>query len=269
MNKSKKANAYLLVGALLVGFFVLLAIVSTFYTPYDPTENDYAIRYGKPSLEHLMGTDKFGRDVFSRVIKGIGTTMFVGGMVVIIGGGIGMIIGAFTGYFGGWVDSIVMRICDVINGFPSVLLALVFISVCGTGKVNVIMALSVVFIPSFARIVRGEYIKLKEMDYIKSARLFGAGHLRIMFLHIFPNLKSTLIGAVTIGFNNAILAESGMSYLGIGVVPPDASLGMMLSEYQGRLASAPWCALYPGIVIVLIILGFSLLAEGVRRLSDD
>lgn len=269
MKERRKLNGYLIAGLIIAGLFLVLAVVSCFYTPYDPTKNVYRDRFLSPGWEHLMGTDKFGRDVFSRVLKGIGTTMYIGAMVLLLGGGIGTLVGALTGYFGGVVDSIVMRISDAVNGFPSVLLALVFISVFGSGKTNVIMVLSVVFVPSFARVVRGEYIKLKERDYVKAARLYGASHFRIIFLHIFPNLKATLIGALTVGFNNAILAEASLSYLGIGVVPPDASLGMMLSEYQGRLSTAPWCGLFPGLVIVLLILGFSLLAEGVRRLSDD
>lgn len=268
MKKQKRLNTYLCAGITIVGVFVLLAVVSAFYTPYDPAANNINERLLSPSLKHLMGTDKFGRDVFSRVLKGIGTTVFVGSMVLLIGGSLGTVIGALTGYFGGMVDAIVMRINDALNGFPSVLLALVFVSVCGSGKLNVILALSVVFVPSFARVVRSEYIKLKEMDYVKAAKLMGASELRIIFVHIFPNLKATLIGAVTVGFNNAILAEASLSYLGIGVVPPDASLGMMLSEYQGRLSTAPWCAVCPGIVVVLLILGFSFIAEGIRRNID-
>ena len=261
----KRKNAYLISGGIIIAAFLILIIVSIFYTPYDPVQNSYGERLLAPSAKHLMGTDKFGRDVFSRVMMGLKTTALVGTLVVFIGGGIGTVIGALTGYFGGIVDEIIMKINDAINGFPSVLLALVFISVFGMGRANVIAALSVVFIPSFARIVRSEYIKLRERDYVKSARLMGASHIRIIFAHIFTNIIPTLIGAFTVGFNNAVLAESGLSYLGLGVVPPDASLGMMLSEYQSRLSSAPWCVLFPGIVIVLLILGFSLFAEGIRK----
>ena len=143
------------------------------------------------------------------------------------------------------------------------MLALVFISILGTGKYNIILALGIIFIPSFARIVRGEFIRLKELDYVKSAKLMGAGKMRIMFVHILPNAMPALLSAITVGFNNAVLAEAGMSYLGIGVQPPDASLGKMLSEAQSFLFSAPWYVIFPGIVIILLILGFSFLSEGI------
>ena len=174
-------------------------------------------------------------------------------------------IGAFTGYFGGWLDEVLMRFNDAVVSFPSILLALVFISILGPGKYNVILALAVVFIPSFARMTRSEFLSQREMDYVKSARLMGVPHMRIIFVHILPNVLPTVFATAAIGFNNAILAEAGMSYLGIGVQPPDASLGKMLSDAQGYLQSAPWYALAPGLTIVWIVLGFSLFSEGIRR----
>ncbi|MCR5518479.1 MAG: ABC transporter permease [Lachnospiraceae bacterium] len=261
----KKLNMYLVVGAIMVALCVVLAVTSFVYTPFSPTENSYALRYHEPDKVHIMGCDKFGRDVFSRVLKGIGNTMGVGFCVIMISGIIGTILGAVTGYFGGIVDTVIMRFNDAINGFPSVLLALVFISVMGTGKLNVITVLSIVFIPSITRVVRGEFIKQRNMEYVKLARLLKINPVRIIFVHILPNVGNTLAGTFTIGFNNAILAESGLSYLGVGVMPPDASLGLMMSEYQGKLMSAPWCSMYPGLVIMIIIVGFTLLAEGIRR----
>jgi len=154
-----------------------------------------------------------------------------------------------------------LRINDVVFAFPSILLALVFVSIFGTGKYNVIGALGIAFIPSFARIVRGEFIKYREMDYVKSARLAGVPEFRIIFVHILPNAMPVLLSSIMIGFNNAVLAEAGMSYLGIGVQPPSASLGSMLSESQTYLFSAPWYALFPGLMIILMVLGLSLLAD--------
>ena len=154
-----------------------------------------------------------------------------------------------------------MRVNDVVFAFPSILLALVFVSIFGTGKYNVIGALGIAFIPSFARIVRGEFIKYREMDYVKSARLAGVPEFRIIFVHILPNAMPVLLSSIMIGFNNAVLAEAGMSYLGIGVQPPSASLGSMLSESQTYLFSAPWYALFPGLMIILMVLGLSLLAD--------
>ena len=198
-------------------------------------------------------------------MKGIGTTVLISTLVILFSGTAGIIIGAFTGYFGGIIDEIVMRITDALNSFPSILLALVIISLLGSGKQNVILSLGIVFIPSFVRIVRGEFIRLRDSEYVKNARLMGVGTLRIMFVHILPNIMPTFIVSVIVGINNTILAESGMSYLGIGVQPPDASLGKMLSDAQGYLFNAPWYALAPGITIVIIVLGVSLIGEGVRK----
>ena len=178
---------------------------------------------------------------------------------------VGAVLGASAGYFGGIVDEVIMRINDALNSFPSILMALVVVSILGTGSRNVIIALSIVFIPSFVRVVRSEYMRCRNADYITNARLMGVSRIRIMFVHILPNIMSTFLVAVTVGFNNAILAESGLSYLGIGVQPPDASLGKMLSDAQGYLFTAPWYAVFPGLTIVLFVLGFSLIGEGIQR----
>ena len=247
---------------------LVLAIVGFFWTPYSTTAMSASERFVGPSLRHLFGTDNFGRDIFSRVMKGMGTTILISSLVVLIAGSVGILVGALTGYFGGIVDEVIMRFTDAVNGFPSILLALVVISVLGTGRQNLILSLAIVFMPSFVRIVRSEFIRLRDADYIGRARLMGVGKLRILFVHILPNIFSTFWVSVTIGFNNAILAESGMSYLGIGVQPPDASLGNMLSDAQGYLMTAPWYALAPGIAIVWVVLGFSLLSEGIRRLQQ-
>lgn len=247
---------------------LVLATVGFFWTPYSTTAMSASERFVGPSLRHLFGTDNFGRDIFSRVMKGMGTTILISSLVVLIAGSVGILVGALTGYFGGIVDEVIMRFTDAVNGFPSILLALVVISVLGTGRQNLILSLAIVFMPSFVRIVRSEFIRLRDADYIGRARLMGVGKLRILFVHILPNIFSTFWVSVTIGFNNAILAESGMSYLGIGVQPPDASLGNMLSDAQGYLMTAPWYALAPGIAIVWVVLGFSLLSEGIRRLQQ-
>lgn len=245
---------------------LLLCILAGFFvTPYDPEAMDASSKLAGISLKHIMGCDNFGRDIFSRVLKGSGTTLMIAVATVFIGTLTGTVIGALCGYFGGIFDEIVMRINDAIFAFPSVLLALVFISMLGAGKINVMIALGVAFIPSFARIVRSEFIRQKNMDYVKSARLMGATHTRIIFVHILPNTLTVLLSSVMIGFNNAVLAEAGMSFLGIGVQPPDASLGRMLSESQAYLFSAPGYAVFPGLVIILMVLGFSLLADGLRR----
>jgi len=264
----QKQNKYFLVGLAMTGLVLVLAVLSFFWTPYSTTSMSTSERFHAPSWKHLFGTDNFGRDIFSRVMQGIGTTILISSLIVLISSGAGVLVGAVTGYFGGIVDEIVMRITDAVNGFPSILLALVVISIMGSGKQNVILSLGIVFSPSFIRIVRSEFIRLRDADYIMRARLMGVRKLRILFVHILPNIFSVFWVSVTIGFNNAILAESGMSYLGIGVQPPDASLGKMLSDAQGYLGRAPWYALAPGLTIVWIVLGFSLLSEGIRRKGE-
>lgn len=262
---SKKWNKYFTAGLIMTGLVVLLGMLGFFWTPYSTTAMSAAERFAAPSLRHLFGTDNFGRDIFSRVMQGMGTTIVISTLVVLFSGAVGILLGALTGYFGGVLDEAVMRVTDAINGFPSILLALVVISILGNGRQNLILSLGIVFVPSYVRIVRSEYLRLRDADYIKRARLMGVGRFRILFVHILPNILPVFGVSVMIGLNNAILAESGMSYLGIGVQSPDASLGNMLSDAQGYLQAAPWYALAPGLAIVWIVLGFSLFSEGLRR----
>lgn len=261
----QKKSASFRVGLCLTAVMAALALVGFVWTPCDPTAIVGSEKFLAPSLRHLFGTDNFGRDILSRVMVGVGTTFFISLCTVTIGGVVGTLIGALTGYFGGVVDEVLMRLNDALTAFPNILLALVFIAMLGFGKYNVILALGVAFIPSFARVVRTEFARHRDMNYVKSARLMGASHLRIMLRHILPNTRGVLLPALVIGFNNAVLAEASMSYLGIGVAPPDVSLGYMLSESQNYMITAPWYVLCTGLVIVLLILGVSLMGEGLRK----
>ena len=261
----QKKSVSFRIGLTIAAIMAVLALVGYVWTPYDSSAIVGSEKFLAPSLRHLFGTDNFGRDIFSRVMVGVGTTFFISLCTVCIGGIVGTLIGAFTGYFGGVVDEVLMRINDALTAFPSILLALVFIAMLGFGKYNVILALGVAFIPSFARVVRAEFARHRSMSYVKSARLMGASHLRIMFRHILPNTWGVLLPALIIGFNNAVLAEASMSYLGIGVAPPDVSLGYMLSESQSYMIKAPWYVLCTGLVIVLLILGVSMMGEGLRK----
>ena len=260
----KRANVFLWAGGIISGLMLSVIILGYFWTPYDPTAMDSKAKFCAPSLTHLLGTDNFGRDIFSRVVDGAGTSFFIALCVVAIGCLAGILIGSLCGYYGGLPDLILTRVCDSITAFPAFLLALVIVTVAGPGTENIILALGILFIPSFARIVRSEFARCRELNYIKSARLMGAGGARIMFRHILPNTFPVLLSAVTIGFNNAVLSEASMSFLGIGIQPPYASLGSMLSDSQSFLQSAPWYALGTGGAIVLLILGFSLLSEGLQ-----
>ncbi len=261
----KRHDTSFRIGACIAICIALLAVVGYVWTPYDPDMIVGSEKFLAPTLRHLFGTDNFGRDIFSRAMVGIGTTFFIAVGTVLIGGVVGVIVGAFTGYFGGVVDEVLMRINDALTAFPNILLALVFIAVLGFGKYNVILALGVAFIPSFARVVRAEFARHRNMNYVRSARLMGAGHLRIIFRHILPNTRGVLLPALMIGFNNAVLAEASMSYLGIGVSAPDVSLGYMLKEAQSYMLTAPWYVLCVGLVIVLLILGVSMMGDGMGK----
>ena len=262
--KKKKYNFNFIFGIVLLVLTIVPAIIGLFWTPYNPETMDKSLKMAGASLKHIYGCDNFGRDIFSRIMSGSAITVVVALGTVIFGSVIGTIIGAFTGYFGGILDEALMRFNDVALAFPSILLALVMVSILGSGKYQVMLALGIAFIPSYARIVRSEYIRIKNLDYVKSAKLAGASDLRIMFVHILPNAKTVILSSLMIGFNNAVLAEAGLSFLGIGVQPPDASLGRMLSEAQSHLFSNPGYALFTGCTIVAIILGFSLLSKEIK-----
>lgn len=263
--KRYKENGFLTAGAIITGIMLLMVIVSIFYTPYDPSSMDANNILTGPTVYHIMGTDNMGRDIFSRVMDGTRTTLIIAAGIVAFGAFFGTVIGAVCGYFGGIVDEILMRINDALFAFPGILLAMVFVSLFGRGKYNVVLALGIAFIPSFARIVRSEFIKEKNMDYVLLARLWGVSDIRIMAVHILPNTAEVLVSSIMIGFNNAVLAEAGLSFLGIGVQPPDASLGMMLSDAGQYIFSSPTYVLGPGLTLVLLVLGFSLLGEGLRH----
>ena len=263
MANSKQKNTWFLkVGLILTVFMVAVILIGQFWTPYDPNQMSGSEKMQGPSIHHIFGTDNFGRDIFSRVVQGAGATFMIAFATVAIGLVVGILIGLFTGYFGGWLDEILMRINDSIMAFPSILLALVLIAILCGGKYNIIIALGILFIPSFARLVRSEVARQKSMDYVKNAKLMGVGTMRLLFVHILPNIVPVLLSAIAIGFNNAVLAEASMSFLGVGVQPPDPSLGRMLNEAQTYLMSAPWYAMSTGIAIVLLVLGFGLLGEG-------
>ncbi len=262
-----KRDTHFRAGAIITGIMVLIILIGIFWTPYDPNAMDGTAKMQAPSMSHILGTDNFGRDIFSRVVQGAGSTFLIAAATVAIGLVIGILLGSITGYYGGWMDEVLMRINDSILAFPSILLVLVLIAIIGPGKYNIIAALGILFIPSFARIVRTEVAKQKNTDYVRSAKLMGASDMRILLLHILPNIVPVLLSSIAIGFNNAVLAEASMSYLGVGVQPPDPSLGRMLSEAQGFLSGAPWYAISVGVAIIFLILGFGLLSEGLG--GDD
>ncbi len=263
----KRHNLSLILGGLITLAMLLMILIGAFHTPYDTTAMDPSAICQPPSAAHLMGTDQFGRDIFSRVLEGAGMSLWISLWVVAIGATAGILLGSLCGYFGGVADALLTRLCDAITAFPSVLLALVAISITGSGTSQIIYVLGILFIPSFARVSRVTFARCRSTNYIQSARLMGASHGRILLFHILPNTVPTLLPTIAIGFNNAILSEASMSYLGIGVRPPNPSLGLMLSESQTYLRRAPWYAGFVGLTMVLLILGFSLFGEGLQQRS--
>ena len=263
-----KGNKGLLVGIIITGVVMLMAIVGLFWTPYSTTAMSTELKLSAPSVAHIFGTDNYGRDIFSRIMQGMGTTFIVSITTIIFGMIVGSAIGLIAGYVGGWFDEIIMRINDVLNAFPSVLLALIFVSLLGTGLLNIILALGILFIPSFARIARSEMLRLKGLQFVQSARLSKAGHFRIIFAHILPNALASIFASAAVGFNNAVLAEASLSYLGLGVQPPTASLGRMISEAGSYLMQAPWFAIAPGVSIIVLVMGITLISEGLTKIEQ-
>lgn len=262
-----KRNWNLIIGLSMTGLFLFVAVVAQFWTPFSTTQMDSSAVNLSPRLAHLMGTDNFGRDIFSRIINGSGITFLTAFAAVGIGACFGIILGAVTGYFGGLFDEVVMGVVNMILAFPSILLALIFISFLGAGTGNLIAALGILYIPPFVRIVRSEMIRCRDLDFVRSAKVMGVSPMRIIFFHILPNARISILSTLTVTFNNAVLSEAGMSYLGLGVQPPLPSLGRMLSEAQPYLGTAPWYAIFPGIIIILIILGVALINEGLQKIS--
>ncbi len=261
----KQRNWYLTFGLIISAAMLAYMILGFFWTPYDPGKLSGTDKLAAPSLSHLFGCDHLGRDVLSRTLDGAGTTLIISLLVLVVGFVFGLTLGALCGYYGGLADAIIMRFCDAVTAFPSILLAMVILAITGPGTYNVVAALGILFIPSFARLVRGEFLKYRDRDFVRAARLAGVHPLRIIFVHILPNTWPVLLSGLTIGFNNAVLSEASMSFLGIGVGPAEASLGRMLSEGQGILFTAPWCTVFPAVVVILIILGIGMVGEGIRE----
>jgi peptide/nickel transport system permease protein len=228
---------------------------------------DSKSRFMPPGPGHLMGADNFGRDVFSRVMAGGKYTILTALVTVAGSAAAGSALGMFSGYRGGMADEAVMRLMDALSSFPGIFLALVMVALLGNSHITLIIALLILFIPSFTRIMRSGALQHKNREFIQAAMLAGASRRRIIFVHILPNLLPPLLSTSVLGLSNAILAESTMSYLGLGIQPPIPSWGRMLAESQNYLFNAPWCAVAPGLMIMLTVLAFHFLGEGLRQME--
>lgn len=261
-------NISLALGAGIVAGVLLLALIGQFYTPYRPARQEIASRLLAPSLAHPLGTDHLGRDTLSRLMQGAGYSLFVGLLAVGLGAAGGTALGMIAGSFGRWVDEFVMRVIDFVMGFPIILLAILVASIFGPGMRNSMIAIAVANIPIFARLVRGNLLSLKEEDFVMAACASGASTGWIVFVHLLPHLVTPLVIQGTVSLGTAILADAGLSYLGLGVQPPHASWGRMIYEARSFLSLDPWLAVFPGIAIALSILGFNLLGDGLRDRLD-
>ena len=263
-NRSPEASAFYTAGIILLGIVIVMFIISLFWTPYSPDATDAASKFMAPCIEHPFGTDNFGRDVLSRVMSASKYTIFISVAGVAIALILGTVAGIPAGYYGGIGDRIIMLLGNSIMCFPGILLALVAVAIFGPSVTNVIWALGLVFAPTFARVCRLGTMEIKELDYITHARVMKVHPDRIMAFHIFPNLVPQLLPATVIGLANMTLFESGMSYLGLGVKPPDASFGKMLSDAQAYIRTAPWLIVFPALMLVIYILGLYFVSEGLR-----
>lgn len=256
------------VGLVIVGAFVLAALFAHLIAPYDPLEGQLADRLQPPSPQHLLGTDYAGRDLFSRLIYGARLSLQVGLLTVGLALSVGTLWGAFSGYAGGLVDLLSMRVVDVLLAFPSLLLAILMIAILGPSLTHAMLAVAIVAIPNYVRLVRSVVLSIKHQEFILAARAVGAGTGRILWRHVLPNVMAPVLVQATLGIAAAILETAGLSFLGLGADARTPEWGSMLAHNKTYFRTAPWTMTYPGLAIMLVILGFNLLGDGLRDALD-
>lgn len=258
-----------IVGAVLVLIMITLSLISAFgLAPHDPLEQNPMDALQGPNGTYWFGTDQFGRDIFSRSIDGMRRSLSVALLSVGLATLFGVTLGVVGGYLGRWIDNIVVRASDVIFAFPAILLALAIVNSLGNSWIDTSIAIAIVYTPIFIRVARGPVLSVKEMDYIKSARVLGYSSPRILGRHIMPNVFAPVVVQVALSLSWAILTESGLSFLGLGTQPPDASLGLMVSEAQALAAFAWWSLAFPSIFITIVVIGLNLVGDGLRDALD-
>jgi len=263
-----RRNPAALLGLLIVGAFAVAAVLAPALTRYDPFEQDLEARLLPPSRAHWLGTDDLGRDLLTRIIYGGRVSLTVGIVAVGIALAAGTILGLLAGYYGRWADSVTMRVMDVMLAFPATLLAIFIVGIRGPGLNNAMLAIGVINIPIFARIVRGSVLRVRQEEFVDAARALGGNAGRIIGRHILPNTLAPIIVQATLGIGAAILEAAGLSFLGLGAQAPTAEWGAMLTNTREFLRDAPWAATFPGIAILLTVVGFNLLGDGLRDALD-
>lgn len=256
------------VGALLVSLVIAGALLSYVWLPHNPDETDFLKRLQPPSSEHLLGTDHFGRDLLARILVGARSALWVGMVAVSIGLGCGLVFGLWSGYTGGWLDRIIMFVLDAVYSVPAILLALLLAAAWGPGATGAMVAVGIWAVPVFARLARASTLSIKAQPFVEASWALGASHLRVMRREVLPNILAPLIIQASLIMAVAILVEAALSYLGLGVQPPTASWGRMLRDAQGFMQFSPYPMLVPGVAIMLTVLGFNQLGDGLRDYLD-
>lgn len=257
-----------LIGLLIVGIIVIIAVVGPMIAPYEVGTTDLVNRLVGPSGAHLLGTDELGQDLLSRVLGGTQVTVYVAGTSVILASVIGVLLGALSGYFGGWLDAVAMRVVDVMFAFPAILLALLVVAVLGPGVNQLIIAITIVYIPAFARISRGATLSVRRELYIEAAHAIGLPTWKTILRYVLPNILSPVIVLFTVTLANGVLIEATLSFLGLGIQPPKPSWGSMLNTGKDFMELSPWVVLIPGGALVVTTLGLNLLGDSLRDILD-
>lgn len=256
------------VGLVIVLVAVLAALVGPALSPYNPVAQELARRLEPPTLSHPFGLDELGRDILARLLAGARISLLVGLAVVSVSSVVGMLLGSIAGYFGGRVDDVISRVVDVLMAFPGILLAIALVAVLGPSLTNVVLALSVIGWVGYARLVRGQALRARELDFVHAARALGAGSARVVLRHVLPTAFPAVVVQATLGMAGAIIAEASLSFLGLGVQPPTPSWGTMLDAGRAHLFDAPHLTIFPGLAIGLLVLGFNFLGDGLRDRVD-
>jgi peptide/nickel transport system permease protein len=266
--KSFKKNKLAIVGLSIVLFFILLAIFAPLFAPYDFAKVKLSDKHLSPSGEHWFGTDEFGRDIFTRIIYGSRISLWVGFLSVAGSVIVGSFLGIVAGYYGKWADTIISRIFDIILAFPSILLAIAVVSVLGPSLRNALIAIAIINVPTFGRLLRSRVLSVKEEEYIAAAKAIGMKDSRILIHHILPNSLAPIIVQGTLAIATAIIECAALGFLGMGAQPPTPEWGKMLADSRGFIIEAPWTVLFPGLAIMLTVLGFNLMGDGLRDALD-
>jgi peptide/nickel transport system permease protein len=261
-------NKLTILGVAIIAVFIIMALFARSLTPYSPNQIDLAHRLTEPNRNHLLGQDNLGRDILSRIIYGSRISLWVGFSTITVSVFIGFLLGALAGYYGGWIDELIMRMVDILMAFPGILLAIALMAVLGPSLNNVILTLCLIGWVGYARLVRGQVLFLRETEFVLSAKALGLGSLRIIFHHLLPNVLGPLIVQATFGMAGSIVAEAGLSFLGLGVQPPTPSWGAMLNEGRSVLLNTPHLTTFPGLAIMVVVLGFNFIGDGLRDAVD-